>query len=376
MDSPETIKVIIAGGGTGGHLYPGIALAEEIEKRWKAKILFVGTNYGIENKVLPKTFYEFKKIWMRGFRRKMSLSNLLFPLRLNVSLFQCAILILTFRPNVIIGTGGYVSGPALMMGIAFGVPTVIQEQNSFPGLVNRILGKWVKQVHVTFEESRHYFEKQPNIFVSGNPVRGNLNMVERDTALNKFNLQKNKSTLFIFGGSQGAHAINMQVLKGLERLTAYPDLQILWATGASDIQVVSSKCQRFKDRICVHPYIEDMASAYAASDIVLCRSGASTLSEITICGLASILVPYPYSTSGHQEYNARTMEKANAAIVILEDSLTEDVLIEKIFELLDNPNKRMAMAKAARQLSKPNAAKEIVDKIDELIRPLACTDEA
>ncbi|MFQ6115976.1 MAG: glycosyltransferase, partial [bacterium] len=218
MDSLATIRVIIAGGGTGGHLYPGIALAEEIEKRWKAKILFVGTNYGIENKVIPKTHYEFKKIWLRGLQRKMNIGNLLLPLRLLVSLIQCTFLIVTFRPNLVLGTGGYVSGPALMMGIALGVPTIIQEQNSFPGLVNRLLGKWVNQVHVTYEASLPYFKKQPNVFVSGNPVRGSFTKVERKKALNKFNLKKDKSTLFIFGGSQGAHAINMQVLNCLERL--------------------------------------------------------------------------------------------------------------------------------------------------------------
>lgn len=376
MDSLATIRVIIAGGGTGGHLYPGIALAEEIEKRWKAKILFVGTNYGIENKVIPKTHYEFKKIWLRGLQRKMNIGNLLLPLRLLVSLIQCTFLIVTFRPNLVLGTGGYVSGPALMMGIALGVPTIIQEQNSFPGLVNRLLGKWVNQVHVTYEASLPYFKKQPNVFVSGNPVRGSFTKVERKKALNKFNLKKDKSTLFIFGGSQGAHAINMQVLNCLERLMGHPGLQILWATGPRDLNLVASKCQRFKERISIHPYIDDMASAYAASDMVLCRSGASTLSEVTICGLPSILIPFPYATSGHQEYNARTLEKAGAATVILEQALTESLLIQKIFELLDNADKRKAMARAARQLSKPNAAKEIVDKIDELIRPSAGTDEA
>ncbi|MFQ5865047.1 MAG: undecaprenyldiphospho-muramoylpentapeptide beta-N-acetylglucosaminyltransferase [bacterium] len=367
MDSPAVIKVIIAGGGTGGHLYPGIALAEEIEKRWKARILFVGTNYGLENKIIPKTHYEFKKIWMRGLQRKMNLGNLLFPIRLIVSLVQCIFIIIMFRPNVIIGTGGYVSGPALMMGIALRVPTIIQEQNSFPGLVNRLLGKWVKQVHVTYEASLRYFKKQSNIFVSGNPVRGDLNKVEKGQALKKFNLQKDKSTLFIFGGSQGAHAINMLILKSLERLMVHPKLQILWATGPNDFELVAAKCQRFEDRIAPQPYIDDMASAYAASDLVLGRSGASTLSEITICGLPSILIPFPYATAGHQKYNARALEKGGAAIVISEKALTEEALIKEIFELLDNRNRRMAMAAAARQLAKPKAAKEIIDKIGDLI---------
>lgn len=367
MAQPKSLKVIMAGGGTGGHLYPGIALAQEIENRWKAEITFIGTNYGIESKVLPKTHYQFKKIWMRGLQRKMSMNNLLFPLRLMVSLLQSAITIITLRPKIIIGTGGYASGPALIMGIALGYPTVIQEQNSFPGLVNRLLGKWVNQVHITYAESQRYFKKQPNTFVSGNPVRTNLKKINKKTALKKFKLDVGQTTLLIFGGSQGAHAINHQVLLSLERLMARVDLQILWASGARDMEEVNSKCQSYADRICVCEYIEDMAAAYSAVDFVLCRSGASTLSEIALNGLPSILVPFPYSAGKHQEFNAKTMEKEGAAIVILENDLTDEILIEKIFCLLNNTKKRIAMGKAALKLAKPTAAKEIVDKIETLI---------
>ncbi|NIR49465.1 undecaprenyldiphospho-muramoylpentapeptide beta-N-acetylglucosaminyltransferase [candidate division KSB1 bacterium] len=367
MAAPEPIKIIIAGGGTGGHLYPGIALAQEFQKRRKAEIMFIGTAYGIESRVLPKLPYGFKKIWMRGLQRKLSIGNMLFPLRLMVSIFQCAYLILTFRPNVVIGTGGYVSGPALMTAIVLGVPTVIQEQNSYPGLVNRLLGNRVKQMHLTYEETLKYFKKQANIYVSGNPVRSALGGQDKQMAMKKFNLQENKTTLFIFGGSQGARAINQKVMSCVDRLMSLNDLQILWATGSYDFDVIESECRRYAEDISIQPFIEDMPSAYAAADFVLCRAGASTLSEITACGLPAILVPYPYSTAGHQEFNARTLEKAGAAFVILEQSLVESVLIEAISELLTNPEKRKAMSQAACKLSKPKAAAEIVGKIETLL---------
>ena len=308
--------------------------------------------------------YQFKKIWIRGMQRKLSLSNLIFPLRLLVSLFQCAFLVLSFKPNAVIGTGGYVSGPALMMGIAFGIPTIIQEQNSYPGLVNRFLGNWVKQVHVSFEDSIKYFKKQKNIFVSGNPVRGEFNKIDKANALSKFNLDSKKITLLIFGGSQGAHAINKTILAVLDRLMALPNLQLLWATGPNDFEKVKSIKT---GAVSVHPYIEDMASAYRAADFVFCRSGASTLSEIAICGLPCILVPYPYSAAGHQVFNARAIEKAGSAIVILESELNEDSIIESVSELLSNSKKREKMSKAALELAKPNAAAEIVTKIADLI---------
>ncbi len=367
MIQRENIKVILAGGGTGGHLYPGIALAQEFQKRSITKIMFIGTSYGIENKVLPETSYQFKKIWMRGLQRKMSLTNILFPIRLLVSLFQCTGLILSFRPDVIIGTGGYVSGPALIMGIVLGIPTVIQEQNSFPGLVNRLLGARVKQVHLSYEASLPFFKKQPNVFVSGNPVRGEFNKIEKLAALQKFNLSTGKTTLFIFGGSQGAHAINQAILQSMNRLLEISDLQILWATGPADYQMVESSCQANRERIIILPYIEDMASAYATSDIVLSRAGASTLSEIAICGIPAILVPYPYSAAGHQEFNAKTMEKAGAARLIFEYNLKDDILVQTISELINHSEKREAMSQAARELAKPNATVDIVDKIELLM---------
>ncbi|MFQ5603425.1 MAG: undecaprenyldiphospho-muramoylpentapeptide beta-N-acetylglucosaminyltransferase [bacterium] len=368
MGSSGVIRVLFAGGGTGGHLYPAIALAQEFEKRMKTEIMFIGTSYGIESKVLPQTSYIFKKIWMRGLQRKISFSNLMFPLRLLVSLLQCAFYLLRFRPHVVVGTGGYVSGPALMMGLAFGIPTVIQEQNSYPGLVNRVLGNRVNQVHLTYEASESHFKKQKNVFVSGNPSRGEISKLDKTAALKKFQLNMNKTTLLIFGGSQGAYAINRQVLESLESLMKLKDLQILWASGAKDLSDIKTRCEKFQERVRALAFIEDMGAAYAAADLVLCRAGASALAEIAICGLPAILIPYPYAAAGHQEFNARTMEQVGAAIMILEKNLNAETLTQTVAELLDDPQKRTAMSAAALKLARPHAARDIMDKIATLIQ--------
>ncbi|MFQ5639533.1 MAG: undecaprenyldiphospho-muramoylpentapeptide beta-N-acetylglucosaminyltransferase [bacterium] len=366
MARPE-IRIVIAGGGTGGHLYPGISLAEEIQKRGQSEIMFVGTSYGIENQVLPDLPYTFKKVWIRGLQRKLTLANILFPLRLFVSVIQSGYFFSKFKPQAVIGTGGYVSGPALLAALILRIPTIIQEQNSYPGLVNRTLGKWVDQIHVTYEDSLNYFKKYKKAFISGNPIRGELGNRNKISALQTFRLQKNKITLFIFGGSQGAHAINSVVLNCLEKALAIGELQILWATGNRDYERINRTCQNYEHRVSVHPFIYDMPSAYAVADFVVCRAGASTLSEITACGLPSILIPYPYATAGHQDFNAKSLEKAGAAWTVYEENLSESLLIEKITTLVSDSQQRESMARAARKLGKPEAAATIVDAIETLI---------
>jgi len=362
----KRVTILLAGGGTGGHLYPAIALAQEFQRRRDADIVFVGTSYGIENRVLPTYPYVFKKIAIRGLQRKLSLANLLFPFRLLLSLLQCGLIVARHRPAVIIGTGGYVSGPALMVGIVFNVPTVIQEQNSYPGLVNRLLGKRVNQVHVTFKESMKYFRGQKAIYLSGNPVRGEFNTKTPQQARQVFGLAADKTTLFIFGGSQGAHAINQLMLQCLAELLRNPDLQILWAAGSHDFEETQKAVQAHAGRVSVREYIDDMPSAYAAADLAICRSGASTLSEIAICGLPAILIPLPHSAAGHQEYNARTVADAGAAVMLLEDTLSKDTLMAEIEQLLRDPDKLRAMSAAQRRLARPQAAHDIVTTAEQL----------
>lgn len=330
--------------------------------------MFIGTAYGIENKVLPKLPYRYKKIWMRGLQRNVSIANLLFPVRLLVSLVQSAFLCTQFRPDVIVGTGGYVSAPVLMAGLALRIPTVIQEQNSYPGLVNRLLGKWVGQLHLTYNDSKRYFKRENEVYVSGNPVRGDFNKLQKTEARHKFGLQPETPTLLIFGGSQGARAINEIVSQSLDVLMQSTEVQLLWAVGEHDWHTVRDSIAEYSERIVARPYIEDMASAYAAADAVICRAGATTLAEIALCGLPAILIPYPHATAGHQVANAKSRERAGAAIMIEQKELTAERLLQVVTDLLKNTEQRQRMSEAARQVAKPNAAAEIVRHITTLIK--------
>jgi UDP-N-acetylglucosamine--N-acetylmuramyl-(pentapeptide) pyrophosphoryl-undecaprenol N-acetylglucosamine transferase len=361
------IRIVIAGGGTGGHLYPGIALAEALQEKWQAEILFIGTAHGIENGVLRDYPFQLKRIWMRGLLRKASPTNLLFPLRLLDSIVQCCGYFMVFRPKAIIGTGGYVSGPALLAGLVMGKTTIIQEQNSYPGLVNRWLGKYVDQVHLTYEDSRNYFGKQTNVFVSGNPVRVEEKQVTREDARAAFGLAPAHTTLLAFGGSQGAHNLNLRLLDSLEKLLDKPDLQILWATGKMDYAHIQARTERWRNRVSVYSFITDMMLAYRAADVALCRSGASTLSELAVAGVPAILVPFPYATAQHQEANARSVVKADAALMLLEQDLTADSLTTAILDLVSDADRLQAMSEAARRLAKPAAAAAIVGQMSPLL---------
>ena len=354
-------KVVFAGGGTGGHLYPAIALAEAFQKRdIKFSCVFIGTTYGIEARVAPQLGYTLHLIWMRGLLRKLTLANLLFPVRLLVSTMQCARLFGKFKPHVVIGTGGYVSGPALMAARWRKIPHVVQEQNSFPGLATRTSSKKAAAVFLTFEESRKFFPKSANVKVVGNPVRGSLQKAACEEAMREWNLNAKSTTLFAFGGSQGARRINQIILEILPKLREIKSLQILWATGPASFDEIRNQCKGYPSVRAV-PYIEKMSLAYAAADFVICRSGASTLAELALCGLPSILIPFPFATADHQTFNAAAVESAGAAMMIHEKDLNAEVLLKKIHELMDSPQQRKKMAAAAKSLAKPRAADDIVD---------------
>ncbi|MDZ7261172.1 MAG: undecaprenyldiphospho-muramoylpentapeptide beta-N-acetylglucosaminyltransferase [candidate division KSB1 bacterium] len=367
-DSSSKIKVLMAGGGTGGHLYPALALVEELEKRnLLAEVVFVGTSRGLEARVVPQAGYPLKLISIRGLRRRLSWENLLIPFQLIASLIQSARILWRFRPDAVIGTGGYVSGPVLFMAALMGIPTLIQEQNSYPGIATRILARWVDQVHLSFEESVKYFRNKANLRVSGNPVRHQLFQGDRQVAAKIFHLDPQKKTLFVFGGSQGAHRINLALLDILDRLLNFQDVQILWATGERDYEMVGQSCAQYGDRVCAKPYIDNMAAAYAISDLALCRAGATTITELALVGLPSILIPFPYATAGHQQFNAQALVNQGAAVMILEKDLSPDRLLTTIHELLENESQRKTMRKKAREWAKPQAASQIIDSLVELL---------
>jgi UDP-N-acetylglucosamine--N-acetylmuramyl-(pentapeptide) pyrophosphoryl-undecaprenol N-acetylglucosamine transferase len=367
-ESAEALRVVFAGGGTGGHLYPALAIAEAFQRRVQNfNCLFIGTSRGLEARVVPSLGYRLELVPVRGLLRKLTLSNLLVPFYLIKSIWQCWRLFKSFDPQLVIGTGGYVSGPALLAAWLSRRQFVVQEQNSFPGLVNRWWGERAAVVFLSFEESKKFFRRQEHLRVVGNPVRGNLATGDRRAAAEKWQLAPDRTTFLIFGGSQGARRINELVVEILPQLALLANFQILWATGPLHFEKIAPFAKKMPN-VKIVPYMDDMASAYTLADFVLCRAGASTIFELANCGLPSILVPFPFATADHQTFNARALDEAGAARLLVEKELTAEKLLNAVRELTTQPEVRQQMAAAAKKLARPKAAEEIVEICLSLIR--------
>lgn len=357
---------LFAGGGTGGHLYPAIAIAEEVGSLCPdAEIVFAGTRGKIEEKVVPKRGYRFVPIWISGFRRRLALGTFLFPLKVIVATVQSLLLIRKLRPAVVVGTGGYVCGPPVFAGSLLGVPTLIQEQNSYPGVTTRLLARRASEVHITFESSRRYLKRQDNVKLSGNPVRSAVGTVSRQEGAEFFRLDPGRTTLLVFGGSLGATSLNKAMLKILPEIVAR-GVQVIWQTGQNDYTMAREFVLTAGDPVAghtrVHRFIERMENAFAACDLALCRSGASTIAELTLAGIPSVLVPYPFAAADHQTENARAMTEGGAA-VMCKDSELDKGLLPTVLELLDDPTRRQAMGKRAKMLAKPDAARTLAQAV-------------
>lgn len=358
---------LFAGGGTGGHLYPAIAIAEAIRRQQpESEIHFVGTSKGLENTVIPQHGYPLHRIAVRGFSRVNLLQNFSVPFRLFWSLAQCCSILRRLKPCIVIGTGGYVSGPMLFMARTKGYPTLIQEQNSYPGVTTRLLSRWVDRVHVSFQDSLQYLPRKERVMLTGNPVRNFDLNISKENARKFFTLLPDRITLFIFGGSQGAQTINRAFSAILDRLMRETDLQILWSTGRLGHEDAERQAQSWSDRIKAMPFIHEMEKAYAAADLCIARAGAITLAEITLFGLPSILIPYPFAAANHQHINALALHSAGAAQVIPETELSPQKLFENILDLINDPGRRAQMGAAARRAAFPGAADQIVSSIFEL----------
>lgn len=359
------LKIVFAGGGTGGHLYPAIAIADELCRRCpQSEIHFIGTARGIETQVIPKLGYHLHLIAVRGVQRGRLWANIWVPVRLLWSFFQSMFILLKLRPAVVVGTGGYVSGPMLFMAAVLGIPTIIQEQNSFPGVTTRLLAKWVHAVHLTYEASRKYFKDQSKVAVTGNPVRSfqHLALSKADARL-KFGLKPDKFTVFVFGGSQGARGINKVMTEMAPKLLALRTIQLLWSAGPQGILQAQTVCREKTELCAAHEFIHDMAAAYAACDLVICRAGATTLAEIAICGLPAILIPFPFAAAGHQETNARTLAELQAAEVILESELTGELLLDRVLFYFQNNNARQVLRENILRAARPNATSDLASAI-------------
>jgi UDP-N-acetylglucosamine--N-acetylmuramyl-(pentapeptide) pyrophosphoryl-undecaprenol N-acetylglucosamine transferase len=356
------LRITLTGGASGGHLYPGLAIVEELNRREPCEVQFIGTRQGLESRVIPELGYQFNIIWMAGIHRGRILVNLLFPVKMLVSLIQSLFFVLRFMPDVVIGTGGYVSWPVMMAAWMIRKPAFIQEQNQKPGLVTRVLAPLMQCVFLSYEDTRSFFRCQHKLFVCGNPTRNTLTAGDRNAGYREFGLRPDKTTLFIFGGSQGALGINRAVSARIDDLMKH-DIQILWGTGPRWYEEIARKIKPYTNRIVVMPYIHNMAAAYAVSDLIICRSGATTVAEINRLGKAALYIPFPGAAGNHQLINAKALVHSHAAAMVLESEIESGRLDDCMLDLIGNPAKRKEMGRNALKFGFPDAAACIADYI-------------
>lgn len=353
------MRVIISGGGTGGHVFPAIAIADEIKRKDpQAEILFVGAKGKLEMEKVPKAGYPIEGLEIAGFHRKLTIRNLLFPIKLVKSLIKARSIVRSFRPDVVVGVGGYASGPVLKMAQLHKVPTLIQEQNSYAGVTNKLLAKRADRICVAYPSMDRFFPKDKILF-TGNPVRTDIydNDINTLGARKKLGLVQDKKTILIFGGSLGARSLNNAISAQLENLCngAY---NIIWQVGKLYYNEFNIPSIVRKPNVTVLPFIEHMDQAYAAADLIVCRAGALTISEISLIKKAAILVPSPNVAENHQYENAMALVKEDAAVLV-EDKLASDSLVPTILELMQNDLRRSELAVNISRFGKPDAAVKI-----------------
>lgn len=362
MDNP---RILIAAGGTGGHVYPAIAIADAIKnENADSEILFVGTKDHMEWKAVPKAGYKIKSVWISGFHRRLTLKNMLFPLKLVTSIVQSFGIVSSFKPQVMVSCGGYAAGPVGWVAGKRGVKVVIQEQNSFPGVTNRMLAKFASRIFTAFKEAAKYLPSD-KIVESGNPTRNTLDKVEKKVGLNSFNFDDSKPVLMVLGGSGGARSINEAVKENLDKLS---DLQVIWQCGSRYIDALMKEVDLENNKnIRLTAFIDNMPEAYAAADLIVSRAGASSCSEFMMTGKPSVLIPSPNVAGDHQTQNAQSMVDAGAS-ELLKDADAVNALPELVHSLIKNQEKLKEMNKAALKLAKPDAAKMIAKEILELAK--------
>ncbi|ACL74865.1 undecaprenyldiphospho-muramoylpentapeptide beta-N-acetylglucosaminyltransferase [Ruminiclostridium cellulolyticum] len=364
------MKVLIAGGGTGGHINPGLAIAKYIkQKEAEADITFVGTKKGLETKLVPREGYPLETITVRGFKRKLSLDTLIAIKELIQSFFQASRLLKRIKPDVVIGTGGYVCGPVLYMAAKKGIPTLIHESNAFPGVTNRLLERYVSYVAISFKDAEKYFKNKKKLVLTGNPVREELLNSGRDKVASNLGIVEGKPLIVAMGGSRGARRINETIADMLNNYFK-GEFNLIFATGEAQFDDISSTVkidEKYRDMVKVVPYIYNVDQVYVASDLMICRAGAITISELQVMGIPSILIPSPYVTANHQEHNARSLERDGGAVVILENELNADLLYKQICSLIFNKDVLKKMSKNTSKNRVTDSAEKIYHLIKEII---------
>lgn len=375
MGINKKIKIILCGGGTGGHIFPMLSIADEIKKQNnKSEILFVGSKDRMEMKIVPKYNYPIKGLWISGIKRSSFLLNVIFvgipfilknislPFKIFHSLIKSLFILIHYRPDIVVGFGGYSSGPFLLVASLLGYKTAIQEQNSFPGYTNRILSKKVNVIFVAFENLEKYF-KNSQIFNLGNPIRNSIKLNNK-SGYNHFGLERNKKTILVIGGSLGAKSINESILTNLS-LIRESSFQLIWQTGSTYYNVIQSK-KLESTNIKISPFIDRMDLAYSVADVIISRAGAIAISELCVVGKPLILVPSPNVVDDHQTKNAQDILTKNACLVV-NDYKAKDILLKEVINLLNDNNKLMLMSSNLKELAKPNASRNIVNELYNLL---------
>jgi UDP-N-acetylglucosamine--N-acetylmuramyl-(pentapeptide) pyrophosphoryl-undecaprenol N-acetylglucosamine transferase len=358
-------RIVFAAGGTGGHIYPAIAIADELKKiNEKIVIRFIGAMGRIEEKIVPENGYKLEKIEVAGFKRSLSFKNITAAYKVIRALNESKKILKDFKPEIVFGTGGFVSGPVLKSAVRLGIKTVIEEGNYYPGVTVKLLSSSVNKVIVNFDGTKKFLKRQDNVEVMSYPVRENLKRYPRNEAAGYYNLDPNKKTLFVFGGSQGANSINEALLKSYKNY-ANADVQIIWQTGINDFDKISAHVSNTKN-IKVFKYIDNIDYAYSASDLVLCRAGISTIMELASFGLPVVFVPYPKASENHQEKNAKALVEKNAAAIIHDRELNEK-LENIVLNLISDDEKLSAMAQNIKQFADSKAASKIAQMLIKMV---------
>jgi len=368
------LRVIITGGGTGGHIYPALAIAEGLRRRHpEAEILYVGTSRGMEADLVPRAGFRFTAIPVAGLKHRLTPSNIFVLWRAGQGFAASRAIMRSFAPHVVVGTGGYVCGPVILAAALSHIPTLIHEQNALPGLTNRLLSRLATKTALTFIEARRHLPARARVILTGLPVRPEILEVQRSEARASLGAGPDELVLVSFGGSLGARSINSAYRDVVRAFAGRAGFKLYHATGekgyeafVEDLRAAGLDPETLPN-VTVAPYFHAIAGLLAAADLVICRAGASTIAELTVLGVPSILIPYPYATGDHQEHNARALERRGAAVVIRDADLSGEELVARITSLAADRERRTAMAAAARALGKPRALENLLDAIERLV---------
>ncbi|MEZ5043263.1 MAG: undecaprenyldiphospho-muramoylpentapeptide beta-N-acetylglucosaminyltransferase [Saprospiraceae bacterium] len=369
MSTREPLKIIISGGGSGGHVFPALAIADAIRAKVPdANILFVGAKGKIEMEKVPQAGYPIKGLWISGFHRKLTLRNLVFPFKLISSLVKSWGIIRSFRPQVVVGVGGFASGPVLQLANWLGIPALIQEQNSYPGITNRLLANKVDKICIAYDRMDRYFPKE-KLVMTGNPVRQSFStkQLPKEEAYAHFGLKAGKATLFAFGGSLGAQSINEALAANSDLMQQHPEVQLLWQAGKLYYDRFKDSAMAQLPNVSIKPFIDRMDLAYAMTDLVICRAGALTIAELSLLGQAALLIPSPNVAEDHQTMNAKALLDKQACILVKDQDAKADILTQALATLKDE-NLLATLSSNVRSLAKPAAAAMIADEVIALAK--------